>query len=77
MVKTEFFNVIGGFSNIKLIALTFFTNFLFHFLIAGLVLLLAMVAAIVLTLHKTFVGKTQNVYNQILKDFNNSITAFN
>jgi uncharacterized protein YxeA len=44
-------------------------------LLAGLILLLAMIAAIVLTLQKTFVSKTQNVYIQILKDYNNTVLA--
>jgi len=75
MTKIEFFNLNGAFANIKMIAFALFSNFLFHFLVAGLVLLLAMIAAIVLTLQKHFVSKNQNVYNQILKDFNFAITA--
>jgi NADH-quinone oxidoreductase subunit J len=72
-LKNEFFTLQNSFSNIKTLAFAFFSNFLFHFLVAGMVLLLAMIAAIVLTLQKQFVSKNQNVYNQILKDFNYSI----
>ena len=71
----EFFNSIGSFSNIKTLGLSLFSDFLYHFLFAGLVLLLAMIAAIILTLQKHFISKTQNVYNQILKDFNFAVTA--
>lgn len=75
MAKTEFFNLNCAFANVKMIAFALFSNFLFHFLVAGLVLLLAMIAAIVLTLQKHFVSKNQNIYKQILKDFNFAITA--
>jgi hypothetical protein len=37
------------------------------------VLLLAMIAAIVLTLQKQFKIKTQNVYHQILKNYNQTV----
>jgi NADH:ubiquinone oxidoreductase subunit 6 (subunit J) len=75
MAKTDFFNLNCAFANIKMIAFALFSDFLFHFLLAGLVLLLAMLAAIVLTLQKHFVSKNQNIYKQILKDFNFAINA--
>jgi NADH-quinone oxidoreductase subunit J len=74
-VQSEFFDLYGSFSNIKTLAFALFSDFLFHFIISGMVLLLAMIAAIVLTLQKQFISKTQNVYNQILKDFNVAITS--
>jgi NADH-quinone oxidoreductase subunit J len=77
MLKFEFLNLAYSFSNIKMLGLTLFSDFLFHFLIAGLILLLAMIAAIVLTLQKNFISKNQNVYNQILKDFNFAIKLSN
>jgi NADH:ubiquinone oxidoreductase subunit 6 (subunit J) len=75
ILKNGFFNLYNSFANIKMIGFAFFSNFLPHFLIAGMVLLLAMIAAIILTLQKQFVSKNQNVYNQVLKDFNFAITA--
>merc|ERR1711939_776774 len=72
-LKTNFFNLNYGFSNIKLLGFIFFSNFLFHFLFCSLVLLLAMISAIILTLQKLFVNKTQNVYKQLLKDHNNTV----
>lgn len=74
-VKTNFYNLNYAFTNIKLIGFALFSNYLYHFLISGLVLLLAMIAAIVLTLQKHFVNKTQNVYKQILKDYNTAIVS--
>jgi NADH-quinone oxidoreductase subunit J len=73
-VKTGYFDLCCSFSNIKGLAVALFSDFLFHFLVSGLVLLLAMIAAIVLTLQKFFISKNQNVYNQILKDFNFAIS---
>lgn len=75
VVQAKFFNLSCAFSNIKMIAFALFSDFLLHFLIAGLVLLLAMLAAIVLSLQKVFLVKNQNVYNQILRDFNFALTA--
>jgi NADH-quinone oxidoreductase subunit J len=74
-IKANFYNLNYAFTNIKLIGFALFTDYLYHFLIAGFVLLLAMVSAIVLTLQKQFVTKNQNVYKQILKDYNTAITA--
>jgi NADH-quinone oxidoreductase subunit J len=74
-IKTSFFDFIYSFTNIKVLGFVLFSNYLYHFLLAGLILLLAMIAAIVLTLQKTFVSKTQNVYIQILKDYNNTVLA--
>jgi NADH:ubiquinone oxidoreductase subunit 6 (subunit J) len=74
MTKTDFFNLNGAFANIKMIAFALFSNFLFHFLVAGLVLLLAMIAAILLTIHKQFISKNQNTYVQILKHYNTGLT---
>jgi NADH-quinone oxidoreductase subunit J len=70
LAKIEFFNLNYTLANMKMIAFILYSNFLFHFLLSGFVLLLAMIAAIILTLQKQYVSKTQNVYNQILADFN-------
>jgi NADH:ubiquinone oxidoreductase subunit 6 (subunit J) len=72
----NYINSMFYFSNIKMIAYALFNNYLYCFLFSGFVLLLAMVGAIVLTLQKQFVTKTQNVYIQILKDFNNTIVHY-
>ena len=72
-LKNDFFYLYNSFANLKMLAFAFFSDFLIHFLMAGMVLLLAMIAAIILTLQKQFVSKNQNVYNQILKDHNFAI----
>jgi NADH:ubiquinone oxidoreductase subunit 6 (subunit J) len=68
--KIDFFTLSCSYSNLKRLAFVFFSNYLFHFLLAGFILLLAMIAAIILTLQKRFLVKTQNTYNQILADHN-------
>jgi len=73
--KNNFFDLSYAFTNIKLIGFVLFTTYLYHFLICSFVLLLAMIAAIVLTLQKYFLNKTQNVYLQILKDYNTTVLA--
>ena len=60
-------------TNIRSVAVAFFSDFLFHFVTAGLLLFLAMIASIMLTLQKNFVSMNQKIYNQILKDFNSTI----
>lgn len=74
-IKTNFYNLNYAFVNIKFVGFALFSNYLYHFLLAGLVLLLAMLAAIVLTLQKRFVSKNQNVYVQLLKDYNTATTV--
>lgn len=63
-------------SNLKTIAFSIFNDHLFAFLIAGYILLLALVVAIILTIQKSFVSKTQNVYSQILADYNNTVVNY-
>jgi NADH-quinone oxidoreductase subunit J len=74
-IKTNFYNLNYAFVNIKFVGFALFTNYLYHIELASLVLLLAMLAAIVLTLQKYYVSKTQNVYVQLLKDYNTALTA--
>jgi NADH-quinone oxidoreductase subunit J len=72
-LKMDFFNVNTALSNIRLLGFTLFSKYLYHFIIAGFVLLLAMISAILLTLQKNFINKTQNIYGQILKDYNTAL----
>jgi NADH-quinone oxidoreductase subunit J len=68
--------LLGVHSNLKTIATAIFTDYLFCFIIAGYVLLLAMVAAIILTIQKAFVSKTQNIYTQLMADYQKSIVNY-
>jgi NADH-quinone oxidoreductase subunit J len=62
--------------NIALIGQVLFTNYAVYFIVVGFVLLLAMVAAITLTLHKTFVPKAQNPYYQVLRNFDTCLAFY-
>ncbi len=59
--------------NISFIGQVLFTEFAKAFVITGDILLLAMLGAIILTLQKKFISKSQNIYTQVLRDFNSSI----
>lgn len=75
--KINFYEFIGLHNNLKIIGISLFSDYLFMFLIACFILLLAMVAAIILTIQRSFVSKTQNIYTQIMADYNKSIIAYN
>lgn len=56
-------------SNMKSLGFVLFTEFYYYLAVIGYILLLSMVGAIVLTLQKTFVGKSQYISKQVLQDF--------
>ena len=60
--------------NTKSLGSLLFTEFYAYFIVSGFVLLLSMVGAIVLTLQKTFSGKSQYISKQVMQDFEASIT---
>jgi NADH-quinone oxidoreductase subunit J len=71
-----FLHLYTAFSNVKTISYALFSNYIYCFLLSGVVLLLAMIASIVLTLQKNFVSKTQDIYNQTLKDYNTALVNY-
>ena len=75
-LKTSFNPFFGSMSNLKSLAINLFSDHLLAFLLAGYLLLLALVAAITLTLQKSFVSKAQNTYAQILADYNNTVVNY-
>ena len=74
--ENDFINFITANTNIQNISQTLFFDFIYEFLLAGFVLLFAMVGAILITIEKTFLKKTQNVYSQILRNYNNSLVSY-
>lgn len=62
--------------NMQSLGQVLFTEYFYQFIISGFILLLAMVGAIVLTLQKKFVAKSQNIYAQVLRDFRTSIVRY-
>nr|WP_321525464.1 NADH-quinone oxidoreductase subunit J [uncultured Cohaesibacter sp.] len=60
-------------SNIEAIGLLLYTKYIFYFLTAALILFVAMVGAIVLTLHHRTDVKRQNIERQVARTVENSI----
>jgi NADH-quinone oxidoreductase subunit J len=60
-------------SNIENIGLILYTDFFFHFQIAGLILLLAMIGAVMLTLREREGVKKQKIFQQISRSRKDSI----
>jgi NADH:ubiquinone oxidoreductase subunit 6 (subunit J) len=63
-------------SNMRSIGQVLFVDYWPQFIVVGYVLLFAMVGSIILTLHKTFVSKSQNVYFQTLRNFDKCIVMY-
>ena len=61
-------------SNIESIGLLIYTYYFFFFLIASLILLVAMIGAIVLTMHKGVNIKRQQVFQQNTREFAKTVT---
>ena len=55
----EFYEVYLNFSNITSISQVLFTKYIFLFIIAGMILLVAMLGAILLTLNQNYLNKRQ------------------
>jgi NADH-ubiquinone oxidoreductase chain 6 len=60
-------------TNIESVGNLLYTTYSLFFLLASIILLVAMIGAIVLTMHKTAVVKTQDVYEQNAIEFQNSL----
>ena len=60
-------------TNIEQISLILYTKYVYIFLLAGIILLIAMIGAIVLTLNQKFKTKTQDFYIQTNRQINHSI----
>lgn len=62
--------------NMRLIGQILFVEYSLQFVVVGYILLFAMLGAIVLTLQKTFLSKSQAVYFQVLRDFNACVSFY-
>jgi len=71
------YNQILPFSNILLIAEYLYTEFFLYFLMASIILLIAMLAAIVLTLTHSIAVRRQELFVQINTDYQNTIKNVN
>jgi NADH-quinone oxidoreductase subunit J len=66
-VKTIASPAPGGISNTEALGRILYTDYIYYFQTAGLVLLVAMIGAIVLTLRHKVGVKRQNVANQVAR----------
>ena len=73
LIDSDFINVLSNFNNMRLAGQLLFVDYCGYFIVVGFVLLLSMIAVIVMTLNKRFVVKSQAIYVQVLRSFNNSI----
>lgn len=70
---TAWINHFYNFTNIELLGLVLYTKYFYLFLMAGLILLVAMIGAIVLTLYFQLNLKRQNVFKQTSRHFSRAI----
>jgi NADH:ubiquinone oxidoreductase subunit 6 (subunit J) len=73
---TDYDSTFGLYSNIKKVSIALFSKYAIAFVFSGYILLLAMVGTIILTLKKNFIAKQQNIYEQLMADFNKSIVNY-
>lgn len=70
---TEWGHLVDTLSNISALGLLLYTYYFYYFLVAGLILLVAMIGAILLTLHKGVSAKRQHVFQQNTRQFDKTI----
>jgi NADH-quinone oxidoreductase subunit J len=64
---------VSNFTNLQLLGYYLYTYFIDYFIICGVILFIAMIGAIVLTLHLEFSIKKQDLFLQIGRNFNKTI----
>lgn len=72
-IYTDWLTIVDSLTNLDVLGQILYTYYFFYFLIAGIILLVAMVGAIVLTLNFTQKAKHQFVFRQILREKKNSM----
>nr|YP_009310459.1 NADH dehydrogenase subunit 6 [Pyramimonas parkeae]YP_009310496.1 NADH dehydrogenase subunit 6 [Pyramimonas parkeae]AOT98941.1 NADH dehydrogenase subunit 6 [Pyramimonas parkeae]AOT98942.1 NADH dehydrogenase subunit 6 [Pyramimonas parkeae] len=60
-------------SNIQSVGVLIYTYFCYYFIVASLILLVAMIGAIVLTMHKNVAVKKQEVFEQNTREFTKTV----
>lgn len=60
-------------SNMEIFASVLYTNFAYPFLLSGIILLISMIGAITLTLHRRIDVKRQKIYKQMQQNFSNTV----
>src|SRR6476646_8352816 len=66
---TDWYSILDTVPNIQAIGMLVYTYYFYFFLLASLILLVAMIGAIVLTMHKSVYVKRQEVFKQNTREF--------
>ncbi len=66
---TDWYSILDTIPNIQAIGMLVYTYYFYFFLLASLILLVAMIGAIVLTMHKSVNVKRQEVFQQNTREF--------
>ncbi len=70
---TNWYSILDTVPNIQAIGMLVYTYYFYFFLLASLILLVAMIGAIVLTMHKNIHVKRQEVFKQNTRELNKTI----
>jgi NADH:ubiquinone oxidoreductase subunit 6 (subunit J) len=70
---TQWSNLVDASSNIESIGLLIYTYYFYFFLVASLILLVSMIGAIVLTMHRGVEVKRQEIFEQNTREFSKTI----
>ena len=73
IMYSDWSDVVYSITNVQVLGQVLYTTYFLYFLIAGLILLVAMLGAIVLTLTFDKKARTQTIYRQVSRNFNNAI----
>jgi len=73
IVYIDWFAQIDSISNIQTLGNVLYTDYVLFFLLAGVILLIAMVGAIVLTMSTRSSLRRQFIYQQVSRDFDNAV----
>lgn len=74
---TDWSTILETVTNINAVGQLIYTYYFYFFLIASLILLVAMIGAIVLTMHKKVHVKRQEVFEQNTREFAKTVTKLN
>ena len=70
---TQYSSLIESVTNIESVGLLLYTYYFYFFILASLILLVAMIGAIVLTMHKGVYVKRQQVFEQNSREFGKTV----
>jgi len=70
-------NIVQYVSNVEILSEVLYTYYVYYLIIAGLVLYVAMLGAIVLTLHHKVDVRRQEVYKQVGRNYNSGVLKVN